>query len=256
MEEKQKNWTIGESYELPSGGIIYDKKINPRIELRSMTARDELKRANPNTLTPLKSMADIIEGCMIEKPAIHVYDMCLGDYEYLLHKLRVISYGDEYKITVGCPYCGETFEQTIHLENLELKEFDQDKFNELQTFTLPDSGRLVSIAFQTPHMMDDLKIKAKELKRKYKNADLDFETMAKLQAIIETVDGNPLTAFETDTFIDRLSAKDMLKILQNSDKLNTCIGLNTELHLECPTCESDVLSFFRIGPEFFRPEIK
>ena len=96
MEEKQTKYTIGEGVELPSRGLIYDKKVNSYVELRSMTARDEMKRLAPSPAR-FKVLADIIEGCMIEKPAIHVYDMALGDYEYLLHKLRIITYGVEHQ---------------------------------------------------------------------------------------------------------------------------------------------------------------
>ena len=96
MVERQTDYTIMEGYELPSKGKIYAENVNPHIELRSMTARDEMKRLSPSS-TPLKTLADIIEDCFIEKPAIHVYDMCLGDYEYLLHRLRIVTYGDSYK---------------------------------------------------------------------------------------------------------------------------------------------------------------
>ena len=47
-EERQTNYTIAESLELPSGGKIYSKAVNPRVELRSMTTRDEMKRCNPS----------------------------------------------------------------------------------------------------------------------------------------------------------------------------------------------------------------
>ena len=63
-DEKQTNYTLMEGYELPSKGKIYDEPVNAHIELRSMTARDEMKRLAPST-TPLKTLADIIEGCML-----------------------------------------------------------------------------------------------------------------------------------------------------------------------------------------------
>ena len=118
-EERQQNFTVAESYALPSKGRIYDVKVNPMVELRSMTARDEMKRLNPSS-TPLKSLADIIEGCCIEKPAIHVYDMCIGDFDYLLHQLRIVTYGPEFKVTVKCQECGEYVDTTADLETLTL----------------------------------------------------------------------------------------------------------------------------------------
>ena len=77
MSTRQTGFTIMEGYTLPSKGKIYSENVNPLIELRSMTAREEMRRLSPSS-TPLKTLADIIEDCCIEKPAIHVYDMSLG----------------------------------------------------------------------------------------------------------------------------------------------------------------------------------
>ena len=179
MEERQENYTIMEGYELPSRGEIYNTKVNSHVELRSMSARDEMKRLAPST-TQFKTLADIIENCMIEKPAIHVYDMALGDYEFLLHKLRVVTYGGKYKMMLTCPFCGETKEVIFNLEDLELKDFDLTKYNELRTIELPRSGHTVSIKFQTPRMLDEQELRVKEMKRKYKDADMDFNTLVLL----------------------------------------------------------------------------
>ena len=76
MAERQNDFTIMEGYELPSKGKIYvEKTVNPHVELRSMTAREEMRRLSPSS-TPLKTLADIIEDCCIEKPAIHVLLDC------------------------------------------------------------------------------------------------------------------------------------------------------------------------------------
>ena len=251
-EERQTNYTVAEGYELPSKGKIYSVPVNPHVELRSMTARDEMKRLSPST-TPLKTLADIIEGCMIEKPAIHVYDMIIGDYEYLLHKLRIVTYGDEYKIGYACPNCDKTFETTAHLEELELKDFDEEKFESLRSFTLPKSGRRITLKFTTPHLLDDIEIKAKEAQRKYKDASIDFETKIRVTSSIDTIDGEVKGIVDLETIIDNLPAADFQKILNNIDNLNQCIGLRNELFITCPHCGEEIRTFFRFGPEFFRP---
>lgn len=253
MEERQTNYTIAESYELPSKGLIYDKPVASQVELRSMTARDEMKRLN-HSAAPYKTLADIIEGCMIEKPVIHVYDMALGDYEFLLHKLRIASYGPDYKTELVCPYCGKPVSVTLQLDALELKDFDISEFKELATFTLPKSGKVVSLAYQTPHTLDNIESRSKEMRRKMKTADTDFDTLNTLLEAIETVDGAHLDSFSLENFIIGLPAADMYKILLNIRKMNECIGINTsDIHVDCPLCGGDIQTFFQFGPEFFRP---
>ena len=117
--------------------------------------RDEMKRLSPSPAR-FKILADIIEDCLIEKPAVHVYDMALGDYEYLLHRLRIVTYGDEYKIAIKCPHCGEIVETVAHLEELQVIPFDHAKFEELSTIKLPKKGDTVTLKFQTPRMLDEI----------------------------------------------------------------------------------------------------
>ena len=209
MEERNNNYTIMEGCTLPSKGLIYDQKVNPNIELRSMTARDEMKRLNPSA-TPLKTLADIIENCCIEKPAIHVYDMAVGDYEFLLHKLRIVTYGPEYKVSVTCPYCGEGVDTSAKLDELEVKEFDAEEFEAIRTFTLPVGGQIVSLKFNTPRALDSIENKAKEMKRKAKGAEINFDTYAQMLYVIDTVDGKVIydvkPGTQTDTKI-RLRGK-------------------------------------------------
>ena len=256
MSERETKFTIAEGYDLPSKGAIYEVKVNPHVELRSMTARDEMQRLAPSTM-PFKVLADIIENCMLEKPAIPVYDMCLGDYEYLLHRLRIVTYGDSYRMTVKCPNedCGEIVEAETHLNTLELKEYDEEVVNNLQNIRLPDSGQLITLKFQTPRMLDERETRIKELRKKWKT-NIDFKTFVTLLQIIDTVDGEKLVGSKLEDYINRLTAKDMLKVLQGSDELTNSIGLNTTLSATCPECGVEFETFFRLGPEFFRPIIK
>jgi hypothetical protein len=252
MEERQTNYTTMEGHFLPSNGEIYDKIVNKNVELRSMTARDEMKRLSPS-VTPLKTLADIIEGCMIEKPAIKVYDMCLGDYEYLLHRLRVVTYGPKYAVSLGCPHCNELFDAEVSLDDLEVREFDINEFEKLRSVHLPKSDVKVELYFQTPRILDEIDLEAKEMKRKYKTAAIDFSPLIKLTKSIKAVDGRKLSAIELETFINNLPALDYQKLLKAIDDLNAFIGINNRFELSCNHCGGEVVSFFRLGSEFFRP---
>lgn len=252
MSERQTNYTIGEGMNLPSKGLIYKKDVNPFVELRSMTARDEMKRLSPSS-AHFKVLADIIEGCMIEKPSIHVYDMALGDYEYLLHRLRIITYGEDYKIGIKCPHCNEVVETVAHLDELPVVEFDEIKFEELSKITLPKKGDVVTLKFQTPRMLDEIDAEVKDLKRKFKTADISFDLLVLLKKVIDTVNGNKLSNSELEHYIDTLPALDMTKIVNAVDELNALVGIENDLRVICPKCGGEVQTFFRFGPEFFRP---
>lgn len=251
-EERQTNYTIAEGFELPSRGKIYDVPVDSHVELRSMTARDEMKRLSPSS-TQFRKLADIIEGCLIEKPKVHVYDMALGDYEFLLHKLRIVTYGPEYKMALQCPHCLEAFEANANLDQLHVTEFDEDKFNELRTITLPVKGDSIKLKFQTPRILDNIEIQVKEAKRKFKDAELDFEILYLLKNAIEEINGEKVDQLKLDGYINSLPAKDMTKIINSLDALNACVGIDGTLFVDCPNCGGEVKTFFRFGSEFFRP---
>ena len=252
MEERQKNYTIMEGHELPSKSLIYDTEVNPHVELRSMTARDEMQRLSYST-TQFKTLADIIENCLIEKPKIHVYDMALGDYEFLLHKLRVVSYGPDYKMIVTCPFCQHRYETIANLDQIEVIDFDLEKFKQAQEFVLPDAGDTIKIRFQTPRILDTIDLKTKELTRKFKHADTDFRTLVLLKETIAEVNGKIMNPDNIDTYINKLSAKDLYAIINRLDILNKCIGVDDRLVIDCEECGEEFVSRFQYGPEFLGP---
>lgn len=252
MAEKQNNYTISEGVVLPSRGIIYDAKVNPNIELRSMTARDEMKRLAPSA-TPFKVLSDIIQDCMLEKPAMKVYDMALGDYEYLLHRLRVVTYGDAYSMQLTCPHCGENVSIETHLDEMQITQLEASTWQSLHQIVLPKNGDKITLNIMTPRILQEIDVKAKDLKRRFKDAAIDFEVYADLLMLIEYVNGQKLSQLQLQNYIDRLPALDLQKLRNAKDKLNSCFGIKNEVEVRCPICGGDFTAYFRFGTEFFRP---
>ena len=184
--------SLKESFVLPSRGLIYGSEFNPKITLRSMTTMDELTR-NSKYDTEYKVMSDIIESCIEEKLPIHVYDMCVGDYQFLLHKLRIVTYGKDYKMYIQCPNCQEIVESKVDLDSLTELVFDPETVGSRE-ITLPVSGKKVLLSFQTPRMLDTVEERAKELKRKTKDRGdyKDYRILFLAMSFIKEIDGKEL----------------------------------------------------------------
>ena len=244
--------TIWEYFELPSKGMVYAKPIKSRVSLRSMTTIEEMKRCS-RTDTPYKVMSDIIEDCMKDKPEIHVYDMCLGDYQFLLHKLRIVTYGPEYKMQVTCDKCGETTESVGDLESLEVHEWDEEIIDQMNV-TLPKSGRLVELKFQTPRDMDMVAYKAREMRKRTK-VNTEYEILFTLTTLIRKVDGKEMSALELEEFCKKLPLQDVAFLYGKSGELTRKVGLDTSLSVKCAGCGHELITSFRLTPEFFGPRI-
>ena len=244
--------TIQETFTLPSKRQIYEKPINPEITLRSMNTMDELKRLSHSDL-PYKNMCDMIDDCIVGKKEISTYDMCLGDYQFLLHKLRIVTYGTDYKIVVTCPNCRQVQEKDFNLEELQILEWDES-VRELFNLHLPKSDKDIVLKFQTPRMLDNIVKKKKELLAKNKEM-LDPTFVLTVMNCIDLVDGDKLNFVELERFVQNLPMADTNLILQRADTINQKVGIDTIVGNHCDQCGYDYLSTFRITTEFFRPTV-
>ena len=247
----EQNYTIAECFELPSKGLVYDTQFDPHIKLKSMTIRDEMKRTSQNA-TPHRNLCDIIDGCLLTKLPLSCYDLCVGDYEFLLHKLRIVTYGPEYKMVVGCPHCASVHEEKVSLDDLHIKQFEMKDLEDALSFTLPVCKKQITLRLQTPRMLDNIDAKTKEFKKKHK-PEYDPTALITLQETIDLVDNSKLSYIELENFINQLGAKDANFILNKIAKSNSLIGIDTSIDVTCSTCGGDIKTFFRFGPEFFRP---
>lgn len=250
----KNNYTIAEEYTLPSLGKVYSENVNPVVKLRSMTTEHEMKRLAPSERS-YQNICEVIDDCIVNDIGISAYDLCLADYQFLLHKLRVVTYGSEYRTSVQCPYCGSIQEKVINLNELAVTTFDESDFTKYTEFVLPKTNKKVKIRMQTPRMTDDIKIRSKELSKKSKNTAGDTAFLFTLQQIIDTVDGKTLDPIQKEDFVRNLPMMDTNYIVKHSEKLVESFGLDTITPNSCLACGLDYNSSFRITSEFFGPSI-
>lgn len=248
------DYTVAEEYTLPSRGKVYAEKVNPIVKLRSMTTNQEMRRLAPSERA-YKSICEIIDECLVENPGISSYDMCLADYQFLLHKLRVVTYGAEYKLQFTCPYCGSTEDATINLDELKVIEADKSDYGDLQEFILPKTQKKIKIKMQTPRMVDDISIQSKELNKKSKGTQGDTAFLFTIQNLIDTIDGNTLDPIKKESFVRNLPMMDTNYIMKKAEKLVESFGIQTQIERECPVCGLDYTGYFRLTKEFFGPSI-
>lgn len=248
------NYSISEQYVLPSMGKLYVPEIDPHITLRSMTTVEEMKRLAPSEFT-YRNMCQIIDDCIIEELPLSCYDMCIGDYQYLLYKLRCVTYGSDYPMVHKCRYCGCETSETLNLEALPEKYFDE-KCLQYLSFDLPVSKRHVSLNIQTPRMLDDVQEAVKERKRKQQGADkVDLTLVFLVCKLIKEIDGKVPNVVHLEEWVKQLPMKDVNTILAHADKLNTSIGIDTNLHVLCDICSIEYDTPFVPDAEFFRPSL-
>lgn len=249
-----QDFTIANEYTLPSEGKVYGKEISPVVRLRSMTTAEEMKRLN-HTDRPYRAMAEIIDDCMVEDIGISAYDLCIPDYQYLLHKLRIVTYGPNYKIESTCPYCGTVNKATINLDEMACVPFDKEVFDKYKEFDLPSTGKHIELKLQTPRILDEIAFKSKEARRRNPKLVGDPAFLFTLEELIDKIDGERPEQFRLAPFVQKLPMMDTNYMLRAAQKLNTTFGLENGLSHTCSICGLDYGSNFRTTSEFFGPSI-
>lgn len=249
-----ENYTQYEEYTLPSEGRIYEETVNPTVKLRSMTANEEMRRL-AKTDRPYKVYADLIDACIVDPIGISSYDLCIGDFEFLMHKLRIVTYGPEYELRVTCPRCFDVKDEIINLDEFSSK-CDMDIITENIEFDLPKSKHHIRLKMQTPRMLDSAKIENNNFRKSLRDKSVgDTDLIFTVKGLLSQIDGDKLDPITGIDWIRNLPMMDITYILQKSQKLNNAIGLDTELAITCEECGLDYKSPFRITTDFFNPRI-
>ena len=247
-----ENWTIGEDFTLPSKGKVYpaNKKVNANIKLRSMTTEEEMKRLGHSPYV-YKMFSEMIDDCLVEKPGISTYDMCIGDYQYLLFKLRTVTYGPDYTIQSYCPLCGNINKITVNLDNLKINTYDDSMDHSLEV-QLPVSKKIIKLRWQTPRMLDEIEKLTKEQNSKSSN-DIESAVLFNTMYLIDTIDGVEYDEVKKEAFVRSLPMRDTNFILQKAKKLVGKIGIETTFTHTCESCQRDYKITLPITGEFFGP---
>ena len=249
-----QDYVLFEEGTLPSLGKLYrEKNVNPEFKVRSMTTVEEMRRLS-HSERPLKVICDIIDDCLINNPfnGMSVCDMCLGDYQYILHKLRVATYGPSYKMNTYCPLCGASEIQDIDLDTLEHVQFTEEIFS-LMNLTLPVTKAELTLKYQTPRMLDTTTIKKKDFEKGMPNSTVDQTLLFTVCSVIDTVNSEHLDSFQLENYVRKLPMRDTNAILKRANKIDNSIGLKTDFNFKCGVCGNNYRSPFLITPEFYGP---
>ena len=249
------DYTIANTFTLPSKGLVYSRKINPEVTLRAMTTAEEMKRLNHSDRA-YKPLADVIDACIVGELGMSSYDLCIADYQFLMHKLRIVTYGTDYKTTSKCPFCLTENEHVLNLEtDLDVIAFDEELYTRCSDIILPATKKHIKVRMQSPRMIDDINLEVKDAKRRQKSSSYDPAFLITLSHLIESVDGNTYADFELEEFIKALPMRDTNYILKAAQCLNSFFGIDSLLIQSCGVCGLDYTSSFQVTSEFFGPSV-
>ena len=242
---------------LPSKGYLNPEIPEGKLIQRCMMVADQKFLSSAN-LDPSSLTNELLRRTIESPENIDIGRLTTTDTLYLLFKLRVLSYGDNYKFRTRCPECGKKFETSINLAEL-LVDTLEPNYEDAMKQTLPVSGDTVYTRFLTN---DDVRTVKEELeRRKRRNPEDDSEFTLRLASMIRRVDlkkansdGDKVLEHPIDiqNYVEHLTDLDATAIRATTD--NIAYGIQPTVEVKCPHCKEYVDININFGAGFFRPK--
>jgi len=243
-----------ETISLPSKGWFYPEGhplASGKVELKMMTAKEEDILSSKNLIDKGLVLDKLLEALLIDK-TIDAKDILVCDRNAIFVALRRLAYSDKYKVTMGCPKCGEDNELTIDLSLLDNKPFDFDKYPRGQNafdFTLPNSGKVITYKLLTQRDDDAIEQEVKALEKVYK--EVSKEVTTRLKHTILAVDGNGDKGIVRKFVDNEMRASDSLAF--RIHVRSTMPDIDLGFDFKCNSCGVERREDTPIGVQFFWP---
>lgn len=191
---------------LPSGQVVRISPINFEVEKQMVSRTD----------APEDTTDFILERCV---QGVDLDQILTIDATYILFKIREISYGPEYKFTLGCPACGSEQHFSVNVDKLPVERLESLA---PVTVTLPILGKEVVVRRAT-----------RADKQWLEHGEVLLDSLWRFVDSIDGVDRRDviskvipkLTAGDVDTLVGIVTAADY--------------GLQTQIRIKCHDCGHD-----------------
>lgn len=197
---------ITETCHLPSRGLLYGSALGDTIEFRAMTTIEERMRLSGENFW--STMAAILNRCKVNTD-FDIKNMVDFDFFAALVKLRIISYGNNYKTRSKCFVCGKEQEVNVNLDECKVTEIPDDFVEPFVIGPLPISGDVLECRFLRVFDYIDINEKVSDWQRKHPNDKYNNpEYTLLMEHAIVTVNGVNLNEFQKKKYVENMVGAD------------------------------------------------
>lgn len=245
---------LTEVVKMPSKGMI--PGVPKEVTIRAIQRKDKKKLLMSETNDVLLSL---LQYSIVAPTDFNVYNLLPFESEYLLYRLRILTYGPNHTFKQQCRYCGEINDVEMDLNSIPILELPTG-FKMTFDIPLPVSGDILTCKLLTEGEKININKQAKELENATgdENSGLDMIWESRIIAI----NGNKkLAPIEKTQFLDEMNDYDSEYFMEYYNYYEGNYGLQSKLRYACDKCgkpnESEmpsIYTFFR--PTFTFPEFK
>lgn len=248
--KKKKEINYETTVVLPSKGLLYKGEIPAEITMRGMTTKEEKIMYASQGGDVFKK---ILKSCIIEPRNIDINRLTASDESFLILQLRMITYGDKYKVSVVCPHCGTRDEYEINLSDFDVN-YLEDTFEEPIDVELPRSGDIVSIRLLRNEDDEFITKYARKFSRQFNLDYREVEYVCRLARYIVKINDEEVDFIKARDYVEKMPSLDTAKIRTVLRKID--FGLDTMATVTCRTCGDEFDFDMPMTSEFFRPTVE
>lgn len=218
---------------IPSNGILYGEDFKG-VTLRAMTLDDEKAGSisQKNGGSPINTILDRCLGGAALDTLLPI------DRDYLLIKLRELSFGDEFKAICPCPQCEASINLSFILSKLPAEPLPSD-FKEPIVVNLPQSK--LDVSLRLPRVGDE----------KYLTGETAFENLWRFVTSLRAEGGEEDYRDKEviSSVVEKLQIADVHSLVKGITLDN--YGVQTKVKIACPTCERASVINLPLDQDFF-----
>ena len=241
---------ITETCNLPSKGVLYGSALGSTVEFRAMTTIEERMRLSGENFW--STMAAILNRCKVNTD----FDMKnLVDFDFFaaLVKLRIISYGNNYRTRSKCFICGKEQDIDVDLDTVKVTELPDDFEEPFVIGPLPVSGDVLECRFLRVYDYISINDEVTEWRRKHpKDKMNDPEYTLLMEHAIVSVNGVALNDIQKRRYVESMVGAD--STYYHDEIQNMFYGIHRIGSSTCQETDCGSVVVYEIAPSenFFR----
>lgn len=249
MSKKSKS-AITETYTLPSRGRLYGEDYPSEVTIRSMTTFEEKMRLGSQGF--IRTMCNLLNAVVVEPEGFSAEDLTLFDFYFLIYKMRVVSYGPEYRVVVTCPVCKKKTTIKVNLDELKVNYLPDDAVEPFKIGPLPRTGDMLYCKHQRVRDLINIERKSKEILDKSPEYQGDPSYILNIVSEIYAIGEEEKLPYEIEMYVEDMPAMDSAYLDQKYRAETSELGLSTECEGTC-SCGEELVFNLPFTGEFFRP---
>lgn len=247
---------ITSDFLVPSMDRLYGTNFNGHLQLRAMTTDEERIRLSGQNFW--ETMRIIINECIVNNKnpdgTYKIDSEAFTDWDFfaVCVKLRILSYGPEYKTIASCPICGDQSKHIVDLSESMFNFLPEDFQEPYEIGPLPSSGDTLGCRFIRIKDKLDIERKKVEILAKNKNYLGDPTYNLEMERRIVKVNGVDLDPIQAEKYVKSMIARDSDYYHQLIDKQSYGVVRLGSTNCKNPNCNAEALYVIRADREFFR----